>query len=189
MHPLRQFSFRLVERLWSPDVLTACPGAPGGPLRGIPDLTYSMRTSQHGRLLLLMALAVQGNRSSGGWNRWGLTTAVEVTADELRTITLFHSPEREGSLRTLGQNMLVKNSCRDSNKLSNSPLLATPLSIAPIRASKLLMLLLEISTRVRSNLLDHASAVMTLDRYGHLLSDDLTKVATALDRAARKAAA
>ena len=38
-------------------------------------------------------------------------------------------------------------------------------------------------------LLGHASAVMTLDLYGHLLSDDLTKVATALDRAARKAVA
>jgi integrase len=38
-------------------------------------------------------------------------------------------------------------------------------------------------------LLGHASAVMTLDLYGHLLSDDLTKVAAALDEAARKAAA
>jgi integrase len=38
-------------------------------------------------------------------------------------------------------------------------------------------------------LLGHASAVMTLDLYGHLLSNDLTKVATALNRAARKAAA
>jgi integrase len=34
-------------------------------------------------------------------------------------------------------------------------------------------------------LLGHASAVMTLDLYGHLLSDDLTKVAAALDEAAR----
>jgi hypothetical protein len=38
-------------------------------------------------------------------------------------------------------------------------------------------------------LLGHASAVTTLDLYGHLLSNDLTKVATALNRAARKAAA
>jgi hypothetical protein len=38
-------------------------------------------------------------------------------------------------------------------------------------------------------LLGHASAVMTLDLYVHLLSTDLTKVATALNRAARKAAA
>jgi integrase len=38
-------------------------------------------------------------------------------------------------------------------------------------------------------LLGHASAVMTLDLYGHLLSDDLTRVAEGLDRAARKAAA
>jgi len=30
---------------------------------------------------------------------------------------------------------------------------------------------------------------MTLDLYGHLLSDDLTKAATAMNRAARKAAA
>jgi integrase len=36
-------------------------------------------------------------------------------------------------------------------------------------------------------LLGHASAVMTLDLYGHLLSDDLTKVAAALDEAVRKA--
>ncbi|WP_082939419.1 site-specific integrase [Mycobacterium sp. 852002-30065_SCH5024008] len=38
-------------------------------------------------------------------------------------------------------------------------------------------------------LLGHASAVMTLDLYGHLLSDDLTRVARSLDRAARRAAA
>jgi integrase len=38
-------------------------------------------------------------------------------------------------------------------------------------------------------LLGHASAVMTLDLYGHLLSDDLTKVAKGLDRAARRAVA
>lgn len=37
-------------------------------------------------------------------------------------------------------------------------------------------------------LLGHASAVMTLDLYGHLLSDDLTRVAKGLDKAARKAA-
>lgn len=37
-------------------------------------------------------------------------------------------------------------------------------------------------------LLGHASAVMTLDLYGHLLSDDLTQVARGLDRAARRAA-
>ena len=36
-------------------------------------------------------------------------------------------------------------------------------------------------------LLGHKSAVMTLDLYGHLLSDDLTKVAEALNEAARKA--
>jgi integrase len=35
-------------------------------------------------------------------------------------------------------------------------------------------------------LLGHKSAVMTLDLYGHLLSDDLSKVAAALDRAARE---
>ena len=33
-------------------------------------------------------------------------------------------------------------------------------------------------------LLGHASAVMTLDQYGHLTSDDLTKVAEALNKAA-----
>jgi integrase len=36
-------------------------------------------------------------------------------------------------------------------------------------------------------LLGHASAVMTLDLYGHLLSDELSKVAEALDKAAREA--
>jgi integrase len=37
-------------------------------------------------------------------------------------------------------------------------------------------------------LLGHATASMTLDRYGHLFSDDLTAVATALDIAGRAAA-
>jgi integrase len=36
-------------------------------------------------------------------------------------------------------------------------------------------------------LLGHASAVMTLDLYGHLMSDDLTKVAESLNTAARAA--
>lgn len=35
--------------------------------------------------------------------------------------------------------------------------------------------------------LGHATAAMTLDLYGHLLSDDLTRVARGLDRAARRA--
>jgi integrase len=43
------------------------------------------------------------------------------------------------------------------------------------------------NVKALQNLLGHASAVMTLDRYGHLLSDDLTKVAKALDKAARTA--
>lgn len=43
------------------------------------------------------------------------------------------------------------------------------------------------NVKALQNLLGHASAVMTLDRYGHLLSDDLTRVATALDKAARTA--
>lgn len=37
-------------------------------------------------------------------------------------------------------------------------------------------------------LLGHDTATMTLDTYGHLFSDDLTKVAEALDKAARAAA-
>ncbi|MBV9640202.1 MAG: site-specific integrase, partial [Mycobacteriaceae bacterium] len=35
------------------------------------------------------------------------------------------------------------------------------------------------------NLLGHATAVMTLDQHGHLLSDDLTRVVAALDEAAQ----
>jgi hypothetical protein len=37
-------------------------------------------------------------------------------------------------------------------------------------------------------LLGHATAVMTLDRYGHLLSDDLDQVMGALDKAAQATA-
>jgi integrase len=37
-------------------------------------------------------------------------------------------------------------------------------------------------------LLGHDTATMILDTYGHLFSDDLTKVADALDKAAREAA-
>ena len=36
-------------------------------------------------------------------------------------------------------------------------------------------------------LLGHANASMTLDRYGHLFSDDITAVAQALDTAGREA--
>lgn len=43
------------------------------------------------------------------------------------------------------------------------------------------------NVKALQNLLGHASAVMTLDQYGHLLSDDLTRVALALDKAARTA--
>jgi len=35
----------------------------------------------------------------------------------------------------------------------------------------------------------HDTAAMTLDTYSHLFSDDLTKVAESLDKAARKAGA
>ena len=38
-------------------------------------------------------------------------------------------------------------------------------------------------------LLGHDTAAMTLDTYSHLFSDDLTKVAESLDKAARKAGA
>jgi integrase len=38
-------------------------------------------------------------------------------------------------------------------------------------------------------LLGHETATMTLDTYGHLFSDDLTKVAESLDKAAREAGA
>ena len=38
-------------------------------------------------------------------------------------------------------------------------------------------------------LLGHETATMTLDTYGHLFSDDLTKVAEALDKAARSVGA
>ena len=37
------------------------------------------------------------------------------------------------------------------------------------------------------NLLGHATAVMTLDLYGHLMSDDLERVCAAMDEAAKAA--
>jgi integrase len=40
------------------------------------------------------------------------------------------------------------------------------------------------NVKALQTLLGHASAVMTLDQYGHLMSDDLTRVAEALNRAA-----
>jgi integrase len=46
-----------------------------------------------------------------------------------------------------------------------------------------------VNVKAVQTLLGHASAVMTLNLYGHLFSDDLTSVATALDQAAREAAA
>jgi hypothetical protein len=39
------------------------------------------------------------------------------------------------------------------------------------------------NVKVVQRLLEHATAAMTLDRYGHLLNDDLTGVADALGRA------
>jgi integrase len=44
------------------------------------------------------------------------------------------------------------------------------------------------NVKVVQRLLGHATAAMTLDRYGHLLSDDLAGVATALAQAIETAA-
>jgi integrase len=41
----------------------------------------------------------------------------------------------------------------------------------------------EANVKVVQRLLGHASAAMTLDRYGHLLNDDLTRVADAVAKA------
>jgi integrase len=43
-------------------------------------------------------------------------------------------------------------------------------------------------SKVVQRLLGHATAAMTLDRYGHLLSDDLAGVADALGQAIKSAA-
>lgn len=43
------------------------------------------------------------------------------------------------------------------------------------------------NVKALQNLLGHKTATITLDRYAHLFSDDLTRVATALDAAARAA--
>jgi integrase len=58
---------------------------------------------------------------------------------------------------------------------------ASPTHFVPISA--------DANVKAVQTLLGQASAVMTLDLYGHLLSDDLTKVAEGLDRAARRTAA
>lgn len=42
--------------------------------------------------------------------------------------------------------------------------------------------------KVVQRLLGHKTATLTLDRYGHLYTDDLTAVATAFDAAAQTAA-
>jgi integrase len=42
--------------------------------------------------------------------------------------------------------------------------------------------------KVLQKLLGHKSAVLTLDRYGHLFPDDLEAVATAFDAATQAAA-
>jgi integrase len=44
------------------------------------------------------------------------------------------------------------------------------------------------NVKVVQRLLGHATAAMTLDRYGHLLSDDLSGVAAALGKAIESAA-
>lgn len=41
--------------------------------------------------------------------------------------------------------------------------------------------------KVVQRMLGHKTATLTFDRYGHLYDDDLDAVATALDKAARKA--
>ena len=45
------------------------------------------------------------------------------------------------------------------------------------------------NVKVVQRLLGHATAAMTLDRYGHLLSDDLTGAADALGKAIESGAA
>jgi len=44
------------------------------------------------------------------------------------------------------------------------------------------------NVKVVQKLLGHKTAVLTLDRYGHLFADDLDAVATAFDAAAQSAA-
>lgn len=44
------------------------------------------------------------------------------------------------------------------------------------------------NVKVMQRLLGHATAAMTLDRYGHLLSDDLAGVADALGKAIQSTA-
>jgi hypothetical protein len=53
-------------------------------LSGFEPLTYSMRSSQRGRLWSLAALPGRDNRRSGCWNRWRLVVRVESTADGWR---------------------------------------------------------------------------------------------------------
>jgi hypothetical protein len=48
-------------------------------------LTYSMRTSQLGRLPRWLALAVTENCRSHRWKSWLVKALVETTADRLRT--------------------------------------------------------------------------------------------------------
>jgi hypothetical protein len=65
-------------------------------LTAIEPLTFSMRTSQLGRLQLSTALATEDCRSSKGWGRWRQLTAAGTTADVLRTVRVARSEtERE----------------------------------------------------------------------------------------------
>ncbi len=54
-----------------------------------------------------------------------------------------------------------------------------------VRAAAALAISAGASVKAVQSMLGHASAAMTLDRYGHLFGDDLDAVADRLDEAAR----
>jgi hypothetical protein len=77
-------------------------------LRGFEPLTYSMRTSRLGRLLLLTSLGEEENARSTGWRRLQARTVAEATADALRTLDRFNSTEREKALAVKARAIIVE---------------------------------------------------------------------------------
>jgi integrase len=92
-------------------------------------------------------------------------------------------PSRKGGHLTIGEYRWVFDTAASDIKLSG----LVPHELRHTCAS--LAISAGANVKAVQTLLGHASAVMTLDLYGHLLSDDLTRVARDLDKAARRAAA
>jgi integrase len=173
VHPLRQSHFRLIQRFGTTDglpaalrrrhvgdrVLTVRASATAVTGKGIVETTTKTRRDRH--------VPVPGPV-------WERLKDELPPPDDLNALVF---PSRKGGYLTLGEyRWAFDNACKAVGIEGLVPhgLRHTTASLA-ISAGA--------NVKVVQRLLGHATAAMTLDRYGHLLSDDLSGVADALGKA------